>query len=316
MESIKEIWINSYVLTEHVSRKKNTGLLLKVLFSRGQIGYTTLHPLSNFKEGDLSDYTQILEDMPPQQIIPKNYQTALLHTTLQDAYMDATARSKNQSLLFDHPPIQNHYLISNINSSINLDELPFSVFKIKMGSQLKKETIELKHMIKNTKKKFQLRLDFNEKLSKNQWKKWENENKDLIPFIDFIEDPFINYSYIPSVFPLAFDWSQPHYGTVRVLKASRYKLKSICKDLAVSKFQRIIFTHSLCHPLEARLCWVKASQFYKIHPQKREICGLNYPLDFYEKNDFSCFHSNFYAPVGTGLGFDSLLKKQNWKKLR
>ena len=316
MKPIKDIWGSSYTLTEQLSKKERLGLLIKVLFSTGQIGYNCLHPLSAFREGKLSDYIQILKNKPAPQIIPKNYQTALLHTTLQFAYMDADARSKNQSLLFGYPPIQNHYLISNIKQSVHLDPLPFSIFKIKMGSQLQIETIHLRRIIKNTEKKIHLRLDFNEQLSKNQWKKWEKENKDLIPFIDFIEDPFLNFTHISSDFHLACDWSCSHHSPIRVLKASRHAQESICRLLAKSQFHRIIFTHSLNHPLEARLSWAIASQFYKIHPQKREVCGLNYPLSFYEKNDFSCFYSNFYAPLGTGLGFDSLLNKQNWKKLR
>ena len=315
MEPIKEIWTSSYTLTEQTSQKKRTGLLIKVLFSNSKVGYNSIHPLSNFKEGNLSDYITLLKDRSFPQVVPKNKQAILLNTIVQDAYMDATARSKNQSLLFGYPPIQNHYLISNIDLWNNLDESPFSVFKIKMGSHLQKETIKLRKIIRNTKKKFQLRLDFNEKLSKKNWVKWENENKDLLPFIDFIEDPFLNFSYTPSAFILACDWCQPHYGAVRVLKASRYTSQSMHTQFAIPKFQRIIFTHSLSHPLEARLSWVKASQFYKVHPGKKEICGLNYPLNFYKKNDFSCFYSNFYAPLGTGLGFDSLLRKQKWKKL-
>ena len=314
MESIKSIWISFYTLTEKLSQKDRTGLLIKVLFAADKIGYNIIHPLSDFKEGELSDYVTLLKNT--QQTIPKNNQTALLHTILQDAYMDAIARSKNQSLLFGYPPIQNHYLISNIHPWTSLDELPFNVFKIKMGSHLNKETTKLRNIIKNTKKKFQFRLDFNEKLSKKQWKKWENDNKDLLPFIDFIEDPFLNFSHASSPFSLAGDWCKPHFSAVRVLKASRFQLQFVNKLLSAGRFQRIIFTHSLSHPLEARLSWVKASQFYKIHPRKKEICGLNYPLNFYEKNDFSCFHSNFYAPLGTGLGFDSLLKEQKWKKLR
>ncbi len=317
MEPIKNIWTSFYTLTEQLSKKDRPGLLIKVLFSTGRIGYNCLHPLSSFKEGSLSDYIQILKNTSTQQIAPKDDQTALLHTILQDAYMDADARSKNQSLLFGYPPLQNHCLISNIKQPVYLDRRAFSVFKVKMGSQLREETINLRRMIKNTKKKIQLRLDFNEQLSKSQWKKWERENKDLIPFIDFIEDPFLDFSYTSSVFPLAGDWSRPYFTPVRVFKASQFSLPLIQKQLARGRFQRIIFTHKLSHPLEARLSWVKASQFYKIHPQKREVCGLNYPLNFYEKNDFSCFYKkNFYAPLGPGLGFDLLLKKQIWKKLK
>ena len=154
MEPIKNIWTSFYTLTEQLSKKDRPGLLIKVLFSTGRIGYNCLHPLSSFKEGSLSDYIQILKNTSTQQIAPKDDQTALLHTILQDAYMDADARSKNQSLLFGYPPLQNHCLISNIKQPVYLDRRAFSVFKVKMGSQLREETINLRRMIKNTKKKF------------------------------------------------------------------------------------------------------------------------------------------------------------------
>ena len=112
----------------------------------------SIQPLSHFKEGNLSDYIALLKNILSQQSAKKNDQTIFLDTILQDAYMDASARSKNQSLLFGYPPIQNHYLISNIDLWNNLDASPFDVFKIKMGSHLKKETIRLRQIIKNTKK--------------------------------------------------------------------------------------------------------------------------------------------------------------------
>ena len=241
----------------------------------------------------------------------------LLSVVLEDTWMDAKARSTNHSLLFGYRPIQNHYLISNIDQWDSLNTNLFNVFKIKMGFHLQSETKQLRTMIKNVGKKKSFRLDFNDRLSKQEWQKWESENKDIHPYIDFIEDPYLNFSYTPSCFSLAQDWSDLHYCPVRVVKSSRHSLYSIYQKLAEGRFQRVVFTHSLTHPLEARLSWVKAVQFYKVHPRKKEICGLNYPLDYYEKNDFSCFYSSsqFYSPLGAGLGFDRLFEKQNWRVL-
>ena len=324
MDSIRKIWISPYILKEKRNKKEHSGFLLKVLFSKGQVGYNCVHPFSQFGEGCLSDYIPLLrqcQELQQKYFEEKTWKIKseknkyLLYVILEDTWMDAKARSANRSLLFGHRPIQNHYLISNIHHWPLLDSPSFKMFKIKMGFHLQSETRQLRKMIKSLGQKKSFRLDFNGRLSKQEWKKWESENRDIHLYIDFIEDPYLNFSYAPSCFSLAQDWSDVHYCPIRVVKAIRHSLFSIYQNLAEGRFQRVVFTHSLTHPLEARLSWVKAVQFYKVHPRKKEICGLNYPLDYYEKNDFSCFYppSQFYSPVGAGLGFDRLLEKQNWR---
>ena len=333
MDSIKKIWICLYVLIKKRSKEEYTGALLKVLFSKDKIGYGNLHPLPYFGEGSLSDYIHLLKNLDLFNF-NKNYlwshpihglkkvdllckQKKWIRIILQDIWMDAQARSLGRSLLFGYAPIKSHYLISNIYAFKNLDHLPFGIFKIKMGRFLKEETTHLKKIIQNSSRKLCFRLDFNERISKQDWEKWETENTDILSYIDYVEDPYRHFSYIPSKIYLAQDWSDTHYCPVRVIKASRYSLNSIYRQLAAGRFQRVVFTHSLTHPLEARLSWVKTAQFYAVHPGLKEICGLNYPLNYYEKNDFSFLDlsSQLYSPLGTGLGFDTLLEKQNWKLL-
>ena len=326
MDSIKQIWISPYILKEKRSQKEHSGFLLKVLFSKGQVGYNCVHPFPQFGEGVLSDYIPLMRqyrELSQKCFEEKTWKIKsekkkyLLSVILEDVWMDAKARSTNHSLLFGYSPIQNHYLVPNIHQSPSLDSQPFNMFKVKMGFHLQSETKQLRRIIKNVGQKKSFRLDFNERLSKQEWQKWENENRDIHPYIDFIEDPYLNFSYTPSCFSLAQDWSDSPYCPIRVVKSSRHSLCSVYQQLAEGRFQRVVFTHSLTHPLEARLSWVKALQFYKVHPRKKEICGLNYSLDYYEKNDFSCFYSSsqFYSPLGAGLGFDRLFEKQNWRAL-
>ena len=319
-DSIKKIWISPYILVEKLTRKKHEGLLLKVLFSYSGIGYSQIHPFEQQKETSLSDSISLLKECISKNTEEKNIRNMsiyknfnLLNLSLQIAKEDAQARLQNKSLFFNYSPLESHYLISDIRLLKNIPS-DFSILKIKMGSQLGKETDLLRKTIEELMVNIRFRLDFNEKLSKKNWQKWEKENQDLAAYIDFIEDPFYPFNFIPSVFSLAQDWSQTHYCPVRVIKGSRYHLSDVCRFLARFQAQRFIFTHSLTHPLEARISYLKACQFYKIHPQKKEVCGLHYDLHFYEPNDFSRYYSKnqFYSSLGTGLGFDDLWLRQKW----
>ena len=291
---IKKIWISPYTLKKDMSE----GALLKVLFSQSGLGYSQVHPLKH--EGTLLNSLQVLKGCLSRRI---------LNVNLQIAQEDAKARAENKSLLKNFDPIESHYLISNISKES--PDKNFSYIKIKMGHCLKEETLFLREKIKESRWKF--RLDFNERISKDTWLKWEKENKDLAEFIDFVEDPFLNFYFIPSDFSLAQDLTQTHYCPIRVIKGSRYSLSSLFQMVASSKAQRFVFTHSLAHPLEARISYLRACQFYKVYPRKKEVCGLHYNLEPY--NDFSRYYSQIYSPLGTGLGFDEIWDKQKWISL-
>lgn len=345
MELIKNIWICPYTLTEILNKKKREGVLLKILFSSGKMGYSAIGPLLKFGEGFVSDYTYFLRkkmftsylkiDQIPglfnaefskkkyfeeYSILLKNKtkqkQISILSLSFYGAWLDAQARSQSKNLFFGYPLIENHYLITDLFSFSKdfLHDIPFKIVKVKIKSF--KESEKLRTLIQTSSKKLKWRLDFNYHFSFSQWKIWEKENLFLAPFIDFIEDPFPDFFSVKSPFSFALDWGKSHYCPIRVMKPTRHPPRFVYQQLAGGNFQRVIFTHTLGHPLEARLSWILASDFYKVHPQKREICGLDYPLDFFEKNDFSCFDksSDFYSPSGTGLGFDEVLKNRKWKK--
>lgn len=304
---IQKIWISPYTLVETLTRQKQEGLLLKVLFSDSGVGYSQIHPLSFMGEGSLLDSLKLLKQYKKSW----DKDLDLVSLSLQVAQEDAQARSQNKSLLFGYSFLQNHYLLDSFQNIPS----QFSIFKVKMGDELKIKTKSLRKLIEEKGKSVQFRLDFNGKISQKMWKKWEEENKDLAPYIDFIEDPFSPFHFIPSRFSLAQDWSKTHYCPIRVIKGSRYSLSQICSFLARSQSQRFIFTHSLTHPLEARLSYLRACQFYKIHPQKKEVCGLYYNVDRYEPNDFSNYYSKMNSSCGKGLGFDDLWSLQKWELL-
>ena len=297
-DSICSLWISPYTLTEKVSKKTHSGCLLKVLFKENKIGYSVLHPFPCFGDPPVSFYLQELKN---------KRETDLTSVSLEDALMDAEARFKNINLLSFGMPIENHHLILDLHCMPNWDSISSPIVKIKMGRDLKKESLKLKQLIQSSSCKKKLRLDFNYRLNRKTWNQWIQDHAFLLPDIDFIEDPFRGFWTEPSRWPIAWDWGKAPYCPIRVIKASRFSLKELCSMLAQGQFQRIIFSHCLTHPLEAHLSLVKARQFYKIHPKKKEVCGLNYLWDFYEG-----FESYKHKSQGTGLGFDSLLQQQDW----
>lgn len=314
MLKIKKIWISPYSLIEKKSRTQHKGILLKILFLNQIIGYTSFHPFSQFKEGSLSDYLPLLKDLTFLQKPKLSSFEKLLKLCFQFAYLDGSYRNKRQSLLFGFPPLENHQLILDLYSYTSFDHLNAQIFKIKMKN-IEKDTFHLKKIIENTNRPLSLRLDFNARLNQKEWLEWKSQNKKLFSLIDFIEDPF------PSPFlcevPIASDWEPLLYALIKIIKPTRHSVQELHQKIAQGNFKRVIFTHTLTHPLEARLSWVLASRFYQIHTQKKEVCGLDYPLNLYEKNDFSHYFlkDQFYSPHGTGLGFDSVLERQQWLEL-
>ena len=300
MFEVKKIWISPSV-------QKIEGLLFKILFKDKTLGYNSLHPLSNFGEGILSNYISLLKDLSFLKKKNLSYQENLLKLCFEGAYLDGTYRNKKQSLLSGFSPLKNHKLIFNIEDHQSFDGFKNSIFKIKMGKNILKETLHLRKIIQNTKQEFKIRLDFNAQLSLPEWNQWRKENQDLKPFIDFIEDP--SSPLFLCDFPVASDWEFLFFSPIKIIKPTRIHFNELNKKIAQGNFKRIIFTNTLTHPLEARLSYVLAQKFYQIHPNKKEVCGLDYPLN----NSTSFLNQDgFDSSYGTGLGFDSILEKQKW----
>ena len=328
MKRIKQIWACPYSLKEKFSQKEQKGLLLKVVFSKEEaVGYTSLSSFVHNPERLISNsadfFNQKTECFPPQKSDFDNFQKeefgknnfclSLLYTRFYGAWIDSQARCQLKNLFLNKAPIKNHFLVPDVFSLKSFDSIDNSVIKIKIRNF--KEARQFKQIVSHSSKIFKYRLDFNHRLSFNEWKRWEKENLSLLPHIDFIEDPFPLFYKEPSLFPLALDQGPNCHCPIRIIKPTRQVLYFPIQQMAQGNLKRVIFTHSLEHPLEARLSWVMAQNFYKILPRKKEVCGMSDLLNFFEKNDFLCFDSHFYSPSGTGLGFNFLLEKQNWKKL-
>jgi hypothetical protein len=156
------------------------------------------------------------------------------------------------------------------------------------------------------------RLDFNGRLSAAEFQPWwDGLDSALKARIDFVEDPVTDEEFNPEG-PWADDWLRRRFSRVRVVKPAR----EAAEDLA--SYNRIIFTHSLDHPLgQACAAWT-AAHFYAEHPKFMEICGLAAPTQ-YPPNPFSeawfCEGPRLKPTPGTGFGFDEILESLSWERI-
>ena len=116
---------------------------------------------------------------------------------------------------------------------------------------------------------------------------------------------------------LAYDvWSGENTLPVPalVIKSSRKDPTPLFKKQAL--FKRVIFTHTLAHPLDQLVSAYFAGEFYKAQPLLSEVGGL-VQTGIYEKSIWTLPYKGPFFPKlsGSGWGFSHLLNRLSWKKL-
>jgi len=212
--------------------------------------------------------------------------TTTLQKSLVFANVDAKARRQNRNLL--------HGL-----------DLPMSYTnKIK----IKKDTD-----LSSIPEGIRLRLDFNGTLTKQEFESWwEALPLTIRESIDVIEDPYTTIE--PCLVPASLlysDWiANPHWAG-KVLKPSR----DFSGDSRASK---VLFTHSLNHPLGQVAAIWEAARFYKKYPYLKQPCGFS----IVDSKSFAPFNTLWHrqGPIlkpapGVGFGFDEALRDLKWEKI-
>lgn len=301
-----------YELIGKQSKKARKGSLLKFAFTDDCVGYADCHPWEEL--GDVALDKQL-------QKLSQHDFTPLTTNALQIALCDAKGRLQQRSL-FDGLTIpKSHYLIPSIQT-YNPDEIStaleqgFNHFKIKLGSHLAEEIPSLKRVLEQFSEHIKLRLDFNLKLNQQQFADVVRELNPWKKSIDFYEDPFPfdmrSWSSLQrDGYNLAADYhSERAFDTasVIVLKPAVQKL-----SLFFAERSRLVVTSYLDHPLGQLSAAFVAGSLSKV-----DISGLLSHL-VYLPNPFSEQLTQqgpeFRVPEGTGLGFNALLEKQDWKWL-
>ncbi|QLH34930.1 MAG: hypothetical protein HWD61_01290 [Parachlamydiaceae bacterium] len=277
------------------------------------MGYADCHPWEDFGDFPLSTQLELLKN---------GKCTRLTARSIYFAKADANARANKENLLAARQIPMSHYLISYLDTSA-LDEMGkafsngFTHFKIKLGKELDREEGLLKEAIKHY-PNAKFRLDFNSKLSKDQFISFLDRLSFANSSIDYIEDPFaFNYGawrQIQETFliNLAADghykeaYGHPEAAKVLIMKPAIHTLKP------VSTGQKLIVTSYLDHPVG------QMSAAYMASFAAKEPCGLLSHFT-YETNPFAQMIQHqgpwIHAVQGYGFGFDELLNKQQFLPL-
>ncbi len=317
---LKKVWFAPYELKRKGINQIRKGTLLKVEFADGKTGHADLHPYPEKGEADLKTQLNRLKEKKISSLCLRAFHIARV---------EADAQAKNINLLSTLSVPLSHYLILDVEKFSKADlekelERGFKVFKVKLNHPLHRQSKKLLALMQAGRgKSLKWRLDFHTRLSVKQWEKWQREYLKQIPAedLDFIEAPF-NYQESfwqkNKKISLALDvWEGENTLPVSVLvwKIARKNPEDLSKKLARNLFKRVIFTHSLSHPLDQIASAYFSASFYKVHPGLREICGL-VQKDIYEGFTLPDFGPVFPKLSGPGWGLDiCYLSSLPWKKL-
>jgi len=299
-----------------VGQPNRAGALLRITFDDGLIGYCDCHPWIEL--GDLPLSKQLLA-------LYHSNATPLLNCSLQFARIDAHARRHKRSLFEGLTIPPSHQLVSLADdlTSFTAEEITF--FKMKSGSSPEDE---IKTFVSWTAAHphIKLRLDFNEKLTRNEFLYyWKSIPLSVKQCIDFIEDP---YEYDPESYTEDQKRLDIHFAADKAAeKALRFPKSADvivhkpavdqCPTLPDSSTKLVVTTY-LDHPFGQMCAAYTAAKLKDRYPKQIDLCGL-LTHKCYQNNSFigsvQSRGPHLIPSKGTGFGFDELLKDISWQSL-
>jgi O-succinylbenzoate synthase len=302
-----KIWIHRYRLEPiEPKNKAREGALIKTEWVTGQVGYSDLHPWPEFGEAELKDH---LEALAALRFTP------LVESAMEFNYLDREYRLRKRNAFLGLILPRSHRLVFDIETLQpaqlrQWSEQGFTHVKVKLGRNLKAESEILINMICST--TLEWRLDFNGRISAAEFADWWVRLDPAVKSrIDFVEDP-CGEGVLKIAGPWADDWKKQPRAQIRIVKPARETNDEI------AQYDRVIFTHSLDHPLGQAMALWTAARFYSEHPRKMEVCGVA-GNEFFARDEFSrawfCEGPRMKPTIGTGFGFDEILAGLEWEPL-
>jgi O-succinylbenzoate synthase len=313
-------------LSARVVSQERRGALIRVETAHG-IGYADVHPWEELGDLKLEDELHRLKTLP----------THLGRRSLGLAALDAEARGRKLSAFANLKIPHSHYLINDTEqiSELFLEKIwqqGFRCLKFKVGRNLKAE-IEKLTLYEKQLSAFRLRLDFNSQLTLAAFLEFSSSISLPIQLsIEFIEDPMPldveqwQKAALSSDLSLALDHvTETELVTLQevedlpikwlVIKPAVQNPRALA-EWADERRLRFCVTSYLDHPVGQMGAALEAARLWQEFPIAE--CGLTSHLS-YEKNEFSeSLQSDgplLSAPQGTGIGFDDILARIDWKKL-
>ena len=303
------IFISPYKLKTECGGPGRVGALMAFAFKGGLLGYSDFMPLPVFGEGSLSHELARIQQSHScgQSFLIAKY----------NAFLDAAARERGQSLFFGLKIPLSHFLIEDLLSfktPNRILEEGFQIVKVKLKPrELDRQARRLKSLFYFLKGDIKWRFDLNGA----PWAPWRHKLRFLNQNLDFIEDPLPDKATSSESHLFAQDGIVIPGARIRVIKASRDRYDLLTKTADFSFWKRWIFTHSLNHPLGQAISAFWAGRFYKNHKRFFETGGFIPPFSLKSAGPYTLNHKGpvFMPPQGFGWGFSQALKKEKWKRL-
>jgi hypothetical protein len=302
---MSSVSLSAYSLQFRGKDKARHGFLLRRQQPDFAEGYADIFPWVEFGDPDPKQIVELLKRKinDPSLALPP-----LLEKSWLMAERDGTARSQGRSLLNKSQILDNHFLITDVTEvSLGLIEralaLGFTRFKLKVGRQWQQEAQLIGAAASKMQGRALWRLDCN-LLGKNcDW----NFLRDHLELIEYIEDPFAQWSEWMTDWPWAFDQAP----FVPVSYDKLWQVIKPAKQNPSPLTQQAIYTSYLDHPLG------QAHAFYEAYHwgDSDRVHGLM-SQNIYSSN---AFVERLYSrgpklsfDADLGIGFTDLLQKQEW----
>lgn len=297
------------------------GVLIRVTFNHGLIGYCDCHPWVELGDAPLEKQLATLAAFESSRSL-----TPLLQCSLQMARVDAEARQSERSIFAGLTIPPSHRLLTLKDDLNDCLAEGFTRFKLKVGKNPELEISQIISWLEEF-SRARLRLDFNERLTRDQFLSyWDQIPAALRTRIDFVEDP---YPYAPK------EWSDdqtklslPFAADHRALEALHHPESAsfIVHKPAVEQAPalsnegtKLVITSYLDHPLGIMGAAYMAAKLKARYSEQVDYCGL-LTHHCYQSDPFIdaviARGPQLFPAEGTGFGFNTLLREIKWQNLK
>ncbi len=317
---------------ESLSDRYSPGVLLKVEWPDGVIGFSDLHPLPAFGDLEVSEELDQLRSGRLSQISEQS---------LWLARRDGEARKSKKKLWLGVENLRNNFLITKPNATSRevikkaYDE-GFRIAKVKISTDFEKEMVLLKTLVEEG---FQLRLDANSKMDFKSFLKFSiNLDKLVCQRVLYIEDPMEyavqKWQQGSGYLKLAADFEKNKikWDELKSLKSNQMPLSALVLkpsrdriekhlESAVDKKIKLTVTSSMDHCVGAMhaLCLVAelAKKYDSLVQDPGCLTFLEYESEMFSEQILTTGPFVHYkeSARGFGIGFDQLFSELPWTRL-